>query len=447
MKKLIMLFSLVLSTFFITTTVEASFKDVPANHRYATEINWGVKKQIISGYDDNTFKPDANVTEAQFAKIYTNFFNFDKSKQTVSGEHWSNEFYRTLQDYDIEMLGTNISKMRSASINRGTVAEMIGYGLGTARSVPDAIDYLFEQKITNGKFANKANPLDRFGAAEKITRAELVVFFYRLEQMGKNKLDRSVIAKHAKNYPANELTKKYKKISHLIDNVYIGITEAEPKNLAFELFKGNQAVAGYISKDGTQIGSYTIGKSYSASEKVEETINGKAYTLYFDHQKNNKLLAAYWTDPSFDYYKYYSNDVPMKDSIGHSKLTMLLINNYRAKLNLPALSHYDALVHAAYAHSKDMHKNDYFAHAGKNGTKAENRITAAGLKYKVMSKQAVVGENLAFLGASRNGPFDAVNNWINSPSHRSVLSFKDFTVMAVGVTNGYFTLNFMDPEY
>lgn len=436
-----------MSSLFITTNAEASFKDVPSKHRYATEINWGVQKNIIGGYEDNTFHPDANVTEAQFVKIYTNYFNFTQDTTTIKDEHWSTTYYRTLQNYGIELLGTNDNSYKSAIINRGTVAELIGHGLGTTRSMPEAVQYLFDQKITDGKFPNKTNPLDKFGAAEKITRAELVVFLYRMEQMGKNKLHSSVTAKHVKNFPNNALTKNYKEIFPLVDDIYVGVINKSANNLELEIFKGDKVLAGFISKDGTQIGNYKIGNKYSNTAKTQETINGKSYTLYFDHQNGNELFNAYWHDASFDYYQYYINDVTLAESVGHSKLTALLVNNYRAQHNLSELNHSESLIAAAYGHSKDMYKNGYFSHTGKNGSKTENRIQATGINYKTISKQAVVGENLAFLGSSKNGSFDAINSWINSASHRKVLEFKEYKVVALGVTNGYFTLNFMDPQY
>lgn len=446
MKKFTLTLLFAMSTFFFTLNAEASFTDVPATHPYAKEIDWGVKNNIVNGYEDNTFKPGANVTEEQFVKIYTSFFDFTQDT-SAAGNSWSAPYYRTLGNYGIELLGTNMASYKSATINRGTVAELIGHGLGTTRSIPEAVQYLFDQNITKGKNPNKSNVLDRFAASEKITRGELVVFFYRLEQMGKNKIHSSIAAKHHTNFPNNTLTKKYKEIIPLVDDIYIGIIDPTNKSLELELFKGDKVLAGYVSKEGTQIGHYAIGLNYSSVEKLPQLVDGKNYILYFDQLNKNKLMGAYWTDRSFDYYQYYSKDVSLADSVGHSKLTTLLVNNNRVKYNLPELSHHEPLIAAAYSHSKDMYKNDYFSHTGKNGSKTENRIHATGVNYKTISNQPVIGETLAFLGSSKNGPFDAINQWMNSSSHRQVLLFKDYSVVALGVTNGYFTLNFTDVKY
>lgn len=52
--------------------VFASFPDVPETHINFRAINYVEEKSIVGGYSDGTFRPDANVTRAEFTKIIIN---------------------------------------------------------------------------------------------------------------------------------------------------------------------------------------------------------------------------------------------------------------------------------------------------------------------------------------------------------------------------------------
>lgn len=47
----------------------ADFSDVPRNHRFYPHIMAAVRRGVISGYDDGTFRPDANMTRGQVIKV------------------------------------------------------------------------------------------------------------------------------------------------------------------------------------------------------------------------------------------------------------------------------------------------------------------------------------------------------------------------------------------
>lgn len=51
------------------TSAATSFKDVPSNHWAKKEIDYLVGKGVIKGYNDGTFKPNNNVTNAQVATM------------------------------------------------------------------------------------------------------------------------------------------------------------------------------------------------------------------------------------------------------------------------------------------------------------------------------------------------------------------------------------------
>ncbi|HVG41723.1 MAG TPA: CAP domain-containing protein, partial [Chitinophagaceae bacterium] len=63
---------------------------------------------------------------------------------------------------------------------------------------------------------------------------------------------------------------------------------------------------------------------------------------------------------------------------------------------------------AAYKHSTDMYKNDYFSHTGADGTNGGARIDAAGYKW------TAYGENIGKGYTTEN---QVVEGWLKSPTH------------------------------
>ena len=71
-----------------------SFSDVPSTHwsyKFVDELS---NKGIINGYEDGSFKPDGNVTKAEFIKlvmvIYYGDYTFDPIK---GGNNWYSKYF------------------------------------------------------------------------------------------------------------------------------------------------------------------------------------------------------------------------------------------------------------------------------------------------------------------------------------------------------------------
>ena len=96
---------------------KSSFKDVSSNLWYSDYVSYLEKYDIIEGYDDSTFKPEENITRAEFVTMCARFYNlFDK---TIDGK--SNKFT------DIES-----SHWAYSFINSATAMDWIkGYADGT----------------------------------------------------------------------------------------------------------------------------------------------------------------------------------------------------------------------------------------------------------------------------------------------------------------------------
>ena len=102
---------------FITGCQPPAFSDVPANAYFATPVGWLTCVAAISGYADGTFRPYANTTRGQLAKIIVGAAGW--ALNTTGGPHFSdlppsNPFYPFIE----------------TAYNRGIIS---GYADGTFR--------------------------------------------------------------------------------------------------------------------------------------------------------------------------------------------------------------------------------------------------------------------------------------------------------------------------
>lgn len=110
-----------------STTTEGCFSDVPDNEWFTPSICTAKERGIVSGYDDETYKPSQNINVAEALKITLEVY-FD-SIPTVSGE-----WYETYWDF-ADSEGLLLSEWSNASedLTRGAMAELI-YRIATGNS-------------------------------------------------------------------------------------------------------------------------------------------------------------------------------------------------------------------------------------------------------------------------------------------------------------------------
>ena len=90
------------------TSKKPSFKDVSSNLWYSDYITYLEKYDIIEGYDDSTFKPEENITRAEFVTMCARFYNlFDKTTDgksnkftDVESSHWAYSFINSATAMD-----------------------------------------------------------------------------------------------------------------------------------------------------------------------------------------------------------------------------------------------------------------------------------------------------------------------------------------------------------
>ncbi|MED3799708.1 S-layer homology domain-containing protein [Lysinibacillus capsici] len=197
----------------VAQQVSNPFKDVSKKDAAYEAILWASKEGIVSGYKDGTFKPNDKVTEAQFAKMLVNYFELDAAKGTLmrnSGErHWSDDFYDQLASYSVPLNGYVNEMQRFEPVKRGVVAEALAYLAEDEMTLKDSIQFLYDNKISNGQNPTEKLIEQHFGYANDVTRSQVIVFFYKLHLANiKSVQGKQALSQYASNEDIEKLAKQ-----------------------------------------------------------------------------------------------------------------------------------------------------------------------------------------------------------------------------------------------
>ncbi|MEK3935600.1 S-layer homology domain-containing protein [Sporosarcina sp. FSL W7-1349] len=110
---------------------DPGFTDVSKSNPYYGHIAALVEAGIISGYEDNTFKPTANLSRAHMAKMIVLGFKFEQEKlgnlpfTDINSKQWHADFIQTLYSNNITTGTTPTTFSPSALVTRGQMASFI----------------------------------------------------------------------------------------------------------------------------------------------------------------------------------------------------------------------------------------------------------------------------------------------------------------------------------
>lgn len=106
------------------------------------------------------------------------------------------------------------------------------------------------------------------------------------------------------------------------------------------------------------------------------------------------------------------------------------INGMRAEVGLKRLRIDRRLARAADAHSRDMLRAEFFAHASSDGTSTSDRVR----RYR---RSSLIGETLALMPVLGNTSAAAiVNMWRNSAGHYATLTTRGFRRIGIAKRRG-----------
>ena len=110
MKKRLSLFAalaILVTTLLPAFTVSAAFEDVAENNQYKQAITTLSTLKVINGYEDGTFKPEKEISRAEFTKMVVYMLGLDNlttpitTFNDVAADHWANANIRTAYDLGI----------------------------------------------------------------------------------------------------------------------------------------------------------------------------------------------------------------------------------------------------------------------------------------------------------------------------------------------------------
>lgn len=84
-------------------TIEINYTDLDEWEKLDMYISEMTGREIFSGYEDDTFKPDKELTRAEMATVFTKMFSIEKSNSIscfddIPGNHWAKEYIMALVD-------------------------------------------------------------------------------------------------------------------------------------------------------------------------------------------------------------------------------------------------------------------------------------------------------------------------------------------------------------
>lgn len=157
------------------------FSDVKS-HWAKDTITWASSKHIVEGYPDGKFKPDLQVSEAEFISMFVKGFAIVLQKDLVN---WSQPTYEYVNSMNYPVKGFTDNKLRANPINRLQVAEIITGANGLNFSGNNAIQYILGKKLSNGK---KGATIVGYAGSDNLTRAEAIQFIKNLLDQGMGEL-------------------------------------------------------------------------------------------------------------------------------------------------------------------------------------------------------------------------------------------------------------------
>ncbi|MCZ8511685.1 S-layer homology domain-containing protein [Paenibacillus filicis] len=163
----------------ILDSSSSHFTDLHKQHWAYNTIIWAIDQKIISGYEDNTIRPDKSLTGAEFlAMIQRDFPNSASTEgNPYTPAKWYDEYYRFANNLNLPVTRNEAE----SDITRGKVAQIIAYGLGQRLDIKGSVNYLLDKKLSNGK---TAPTYEGFKANDVLTRAECLAFIKNLLDKG-----------------------------------------------------------------------------------------------------------------------------------------------------------------------------------------------------------------------------------------------------------------------
>lgn len=175
------------------STLPLLFTDIQGHWAKET-IKRAITANLISGYPDQTFKPDRVISEAEFITLFLRAFQV-QIPEAAGGKHWSSGAYKVASEYQFPVSLEKEGK-QDTPINRMQAAEIITGANGLHFVGNDAIQYVLAKGYSTGK---SAATIAGYQGEASLTRAEALQFIFNLTDKGMQQIKVRPASKSAKS--------------------------------------------------------------------------------------------------------------------------------------------------------------------------------------------------------------------------------------------------------
>jgi len=386
------------------------FSDVPENNPYFKAISYLTSLEIISGYEDNTFKPEATITRAETAAIIVRAgdLNTDYTRasiyEDVSNDFWGKKYIMAATRKGVlSGMGNGFFEPQSNVTHAQIIKILVcmqgdeekatkqgGWPQGYIKVACD------NGIITKNQFA-KLQSTEH--SNESATRGEVAEYVYKAMPFD----DSLVLNVGGKDYfvgmPAAELSTPDEILASTYGFKWYVYGTDKYEDFFAAGIKDNEVVTLASAGEGFEYDGYRCGDIYDG----EDTVTSYLCT---DINDNNAVHGVFILNRS----QKFDNVTGSEELAGESKMNFHFTNAFRVYHGKPAFKWNENAARAAQAHSEDMAENNYFSHDSMDGRKFSVRLTQEGILWKRCAENISAGRLLGFY---------AYDGWVNSSGHRT----------------------------
>lgn len=158
----------------LTNNFVPVISDTRNSHWAYSDISWAVKRGMLRGYENGSFRPENTLTESQFVSVLSKYYGLNTSLDDQSNSYSEDGAYIHLQKYNLPLLGYKNKAARQKPISRGVVAQVLSMTQGGPKDVRGAVQFLQTNNLTT------ASSYDKYNASGSLRRAQISAFFKRM---------------------------------------------------------------------------------------------------------------------------------------------------------------------------------------------------------------------------------------------------------------------------
>lgn len=152
--------------------------DMTDKHGAHGDVVWAVKKGLIRGYEDGSFKPERALTESQFVSVFSKYLGINTSLDGKTPGYNMEGAYTYLEQFGFPLNGYHDKKARALPVSRGVIARTLSMSQGGPSDMLGAYKFLYQNGLT------VIDNYHLFGIHKSLKRSHISSFFQRMDERG-----------------------------------------------------------------------------------------------------------------------------------------------------------------------------------------------------------------------------------------------------------------------